>query len=502
MSRGSAIFLSFLLLLLTSNIEADFIQQGGKLFGSDAAGVPGQGVSIAISGDGNTAIVGGSGDSSNLGAAWVWTRSNSVWSQQGGKLVASDAVGNYVYQGHSVALSSDGNTALVGGPGDSSGMGAAWIWVRSNGVWSQQGGKLVGSGTVGDLNIKQGWSVALSGDGNTAMIGGWGDDDNSGAVWVWTRSGGVWSQQGGKLNGSGAVGKSEQGFSVALSADGNTAIVGGHFDQEEFGAAWVWTRTGNVWSQQGSKLVGSDDSLIIAHQGWSVALSGDGNTAMVGGWSDSGGTAWVWKRSGEAWSQQGGKLIGSGNAGVASQGWSVALSSNGNTALIGGPTDSTDCCAASKGAAWVWSRSGDIWSQQGGKLVGAGDSLHMARQGVSVAVSSDGNTLIVGGPGDNLGIGAAWIFTQSISPILRMKSFHPQLTLTDGNSLRFDLPKNEKVIIQLFDANGKLVANLMDESRNAGTYSILLPAGLNGSYDFLDYRAGSRRETMKIGPIP
>jgi len=460
MSQPNAIFLSSLLLLLTTNIEADFVQQGGKLVGSGAVGAPGHGVSVAISGDGNTAIVGGDGDSSDLGAAWIWVRSNGVWSQQGGKLAGSGAVGDKVYQGVSVALSGDGNTALVGGSGDSSGSGAAWVWIRSNGVWSQQGGKLVGTGAVGDLNIKQGWSVALSGDGNTAMIGGWGDDGNSGAVWVWTRSGGVWSQQGGKLVGSGATGQSEQGFSVALSADGNTAIVGGHFDHEEFGAAWVWTRTGNVWSQQGGKLVGSDDSLIIAHQGWSVALSGDGNTALVGGWSDSGGTAWVWKRSGEAWSQQGGKLVGSGNAGVANQGWSVALSSNGNTAIIGGPTDSTDCCAASKGAAWVWTRSGDIWSQQGGKLIGAGDSLHMARQGTSVAVSSDGNTLIVGGPDDNLGLGAAWVFTQSGTTILRKRSDLPRLVLCNGSSLQFDLPQYGKVIIQLFNAKGQVVAKI------------------------------------------
>ncbi|HEX7679608.1 MAG TPA: hypothetical protein VF713_15860, partial [Thermoanaerobaculia bacterium] len=120
--------------------------------------------------------------------------------------------------------------------------------------FSQQGPKLVGSGAVG--NAFQGQSVALSADGNTAIVGGV-VDGSSGAAWVWTRSGGVWSQQSAKLVGSGAAGNASQGQSVALSADGNTAIVGGGFDNSQAGAAWVWTRSAGVWTQQGAKLVGS-----------------------------------------------------------------------------------------------------------------------------------------------------------------------------------------------------------------------------------------------------
>src|SRR5206468_12107718 len=103
----------------------------------------------------------------------------------------------------------------------------------------------------------QGSSVSLSADGNTGIIGGYGDNSNAGAAWVWTRSGGVWTQQGTKLVGSGASGKAGQGTSVALSADGNTAIVGGPLDNSSVGAAWVWTRSAGVWTQQGGKLVGS-----------------------------------------------------------------------------------------------------------------------------------------------------------------------------------------------------------------------------------------------------
>src|ERR1700690_71804 len=121
--------------------------------------------------------------------------------------------------------------------------------------FSQQGPKLVGTGAVGNAN--QGSSVSLSADGNTAIVGGFGDNNNTGAAWVWTRSGGIWTQQGPKLVGSGGVGQGYQGGSVSLSADGNTAIVGGNADNNNTGAAWVWTRSGGIWTQQGPKLVGS-----------------------------------------------------------------------------------------------------------------------------------------------------------------------------------------------------------------------------------------------------
>jgi hypothetical protein len=285
-----------LVFLGLSPIQAQFIQQGGKIIGTGAVGTSWQGWSVALSADGNTAIVGGTYDSSGAGATWVFTRSSGVWSQQGSKLVGTGAVGGAV-QGASVALSADGNTAIVGGYFDSSGAGATWVFTRSSGVWSQQGGKLVGTGAVGGAD--EGFSVALSADGNTAIVGGTYDSSGIGAAWVFTRSSGVWSQQGSKLVGTGAVGGAAQGNSVALSADGNTAIVGGRLDNFYAGATWVFARSSGVWSQQGSKLVGTG-AVGGAAQGISVALSADGNTAIVGGTYDSSGigAAWVFTRSG------------------------------------------------------------------------------------------------------------------------------------------------------------------------------------------------------------
>jgi hypothetical protein len=327
---------------------------------------------------------------------------SAQFTQQGQKLVGSGAVGQLVEQGFSVALSADGNTAAVGGLNDNGGAGAVWVFARSNGVWTQQGDKLVGTGAVG--TAKQGFSVALSADGNTAVVGGLGDNSFAGAVWVFARSNGVWTQQGNKLVGTGAVGAADQGFSVALSADGNTAVVSGVGDNSLAGAVWVFTRSNGVWTQQGDKLVGTG-AVGNGRQGSSVALSADGNTALVGGRGDNGdsGAVWVFTRGNGVWTQQGNKLVGTGAAGTANQGVSVALSADGNTALVGGPGD------GAAGAVWVFTRSNSVWTQQGNKLVGTG-AVGVAEQGWSVALSADGSTAVAGGLSDNGSDGAAWVF--------------------------------------------------------------------------------------------
>src|SRR5258706_15466439 len=101
-----------------------------------------------------------------------------------------------------------------------------------------QGPNLRGTGAVGAA--QQGESVALSSDGNTAIVGGFTDNTNAGAVWVFTRSGGVWTQQGAKLVGGGAVGSAIQGASVALSSDGNTRSEGRRAGKENSSRWWAY----------------------------------------------------------------------------------------------------------------------------------------------------------------------------------------------------------------------------------------------------------------------
>ncbi|HXP50095.1 MAG TPA: PKD domain-containing protein, partial [Bacteroidia bacterium] len=384
------------------------LQQGKKLVGTGATGTAAQGTSVAVSADGNTTIVGAYNDNSKVGAAWIYARTGGVWIQQGSKLVGTGAVGAS-HQGQSAAISADGTTAVVGGYTDNGNVGAVWVYVRNGNAWIQQGNKLVGTGAIGAS--EQGNSVSISADGNTIIVGGYNDNGNIGAIWVFTRSAGTWTQQGSKLVGTGNVGNSYQGMSVSISADGNTAIVGGYEDHTFIGAAWVYTRSGGIWTQQGSKLVGTG-GVGYTTQGSSVALSADGNTALVGGYFDNSnvGAAWVFTRSGGVWTQQGSKLVGTGAIGASEQGSSVSLSADGNTAIVGGYYDNSNA-----GAVWIYTRSAGTWTQQGNKFVGTG-AVGTAFQGNSASLSADGKTAVESGAFENSQVGAVWVFVASPIP--------------------------------------------------------------------------------------
>ncbi len=345
----------------------------------------------ALSGDGNTAIIGAPRDNNGVGAVYVFTRSGTTWTQQGPKLVGTMS-GN---AGQAVALSADGNTALVGGSGDAGAYGAAWVFTRSGNTWSQQA-KLVGTGATGpcpytsDSNVcpAQGAAVALSSDGNTAIVGGPGDAFGTGATWIFTRSATTWTQQGSKLTASDAYGP-YLGSSVALSGDGNTALVGGPFDSQsggQVGAAWVFTRNSSTWSQQ-AKLVGNDYTLyetgIGPRIGSSVALSADGNTAAAGGPYDGGrGAAWVFTRAGGTWTQQGPKIADSRpGAPDGYQGTSIALSGDGNTIMLG--VGSAEIGAP---ASPFFVRSSGSWCELG--------TTGLPSLGTSVSLSHDGSTAL------------------------------------------------------------------------------------------------------------
>ena len=181
----------------------------------------------------------------------MFARSVGIWRQQGRKLVGSGAAGGG-HQGTSVAVSSDGNTAIIGGPSDNpwdrsvpfglGPAGAAWVFTRNGGVWTQEGEKLVSTGAMG--SARQGMSVALSADGNVAIVGGLAGDGGVGAASVFTRSGGTWTQ-GEKVVSAGAVGTFSP--SVALSADGSVVLLGGANDNGGVGAAWTFTQRAGHW---------------------------------------------------------------------------------------------------------------------------------------------------------------------------------------------------------------------------------------------------------------
>lgn len=142
------------------------------------------------------------------------------------------------YAGESVALSANGNTALIGGIIDRNSRGAAWVFRRTGTGWHQQGPKLVPRGETGPGQFGE---VSLSGNGNTALIGAWLDNDNDGAARLFNRVGATWRQQGNKLTGNNKIGHDARfSISTALSANGKVAIVGAPGSHNKDGAAWVF----------------------------------------------------------------------------------------------------------------------------------------------------------------------------------------------------------------------------------------------------------------------
>lgn len=397
---------SFSILTFPTNTAlGQYSQQGNKLVALNSPSSQ-QGTSVSVSADGNTAIVGGPTYNGIIGAAWIFTKILGSWYQWGNPLIGTGVISFAANQGTSVSISADGNTAIIGGPGDNSGIGAVWVFINNGNGFEQLGNKLVGTGGIGQQ--RQGVSAAISGDGNTVVIGGSSDNSNQGAVWVFVRTNGTWIQQGNKLVGTGGVGGSRQGSSVSISYDGNTIIEGGSEDNGGAGAAWIFTRsTMSGWTQSGAKLVGLG-AIGNAKQGTSVSISADANTSAVGGRFDNinSGAVWIFAKSGNVWSQQGNKLVGSSGI-QPNQGSSVSLSADGNTLVEGGIGDS-----GSVGAIWLFKRAAGIWTQLGNKLTGT-DGDGSANQGCSVSISSDGSTFIEGGRFDGGGItGASWIFTK------------------------------------------------------------------------------------------
>ncbi len=402
--------------------------QQAKLLAADKGDGDVFGYSVALSGDGNTALVGAysedDGEIANNGAAYVFIRSGSVWTQQA-KLLAADKAGDD-YFGASVSLSSDGNTALVGANGkDDNGIdsGAAYVFTRSGNIWTQQS-KLLAADKAGDDYF--GASVSLSSDGNTALIGASGEDDsgtaNNGAVYIFTRNSGVWTQQD-KLLAADKATEDFFGTSVSLSNDGNTILVGA-FTKDDSGtanngSAYIFTRVGSAWTQQAKILVA--DKADSDYFGWSVSLNGDGNTALIGanGKDANGidsGTAYVFTRSGNIWTQQA-KLLATDNATGDYFGYSVSLSSDGNTALIGANTES-DSGTLYNGAVYIFTRISGIWMEQT-KLLTA-DKAPGDKFGQAVSLNDDGSTALIGTPfkSDSGMIynGAAYIFTDALPP--------------------------------------------------------------------------------------
>jgi len=338
-------------------------EQQAKLTPGQPATAFGQ--SVAASGD--TVIVGADG----IGAAYVYLRSGFTWNAQG-TLVPPDPTG-IDYFGHSVGL--QGDTAVVGAP-NNAGKGAAYVFVRHGSNWNFEA-KL----TPNDAMPGQyfGFAVAVSGD--TVVVSAISDahaGTNSGAGYVFTRSGASWSQQA-KLIADDGSAFDTFGYSVAL--DANTAVVGAWLDDVapfgHSGSAYVFSRDGTSWHQEAklTATVPASDQFF----GVSVALAGD--TALVGAYGDMAyeGSAYVFQRSGSTWTPQA-KLVASDGATQDFFGSSVAL--RGDVAAIG--AYGTNVFA---GSAYLFARTVSHWNQL--FELTASDGTASEYFGAAIAVTSD-----------------------------------------------------------------------------------------------------------------
>jgi hypothetical protein len=336
--------------------------------------------------------------------------------------------------------------------------GAVYVFTREGETWSQQafikasntGRQGVGDDRDGD---QFGFSIALSGDGRTLAAGAVSEDSNatgingtqsddsaasSGAVYVFARTGNSWAQQA-YVKGANTARGDLFGYSVALSGEGASLAVGGYDedgsgrgvnpvdDNDVFGsgAIYAFDRTGDTWSQSGY-LKGSRSQRNDA-LGYTVAISADGNTIAAGAGDESclnggvnpsgcdvdtfppelgagsSGAAYVWARSGNTWTEQ--AFIKSSNPELAD--WfaaRLALSGDGSRLVVGAPMEDSDArgfngpqnnnSALDSGAAYIFSRTGTTWSQDGYAKASNADAFD--EFGSSVAVSGDGRTIAVG----------------------------------------------------------------------------------------------------------
>ncbi len=378
-------------------IRIDPLMQQAKLLSGAKAGIDRFGRSVALSADGNTALIGEPRASNEVGAAWVFARTGATWALEA-KLEGQGHAGGVF--GRSVALSAAGDVALVGEPGREGSTGGAWAFVRGDSGWERvQLLEGVGESPRGEFGAR----VALSGDGKTALVSAILDRGRAGSVWAFTSSEGKWAEQA-ELQGGGEEGAGQFGRGLALSGDGDIAVIGAPINQGRIGAAWVFARSGPTWSAQ-AELQGREESGK-GHFGGSVALSPGGGTALVGGSEDGEGVgaAWVFADNEGVWTQQGPKLVADDEVGAGAFGASVALADEGTEALIGGLTDDGGI-----GAAWLFAQAGSSWTQDGPKLL-AEEEDGPGRFGASVAFSADGGSAVIGGFEDDESLGAAWAF--------------------------------------------------------------------------------------------
>lgn len=407
-----------------------------RVVGTVQAAVPGAlehfGAAIALSADGSTLAVGSPQENNVLtsnpqpalpttaGGVYVFTRGAAGWVQQAHLHSSRPGVDSRF--GSTVALSADGTTLAAGSAADRANgyqSGSVDVFVRSGAGWAHQA--YLVAGNPGALH-QFGSALSMSADGNTLAVGAFTENNPAagtyppnpmgatspvGAVYVFSRSAGAWTQQAHITHPQPTL---ADGFgnAVALSSDGATLAVGTS-NRSVGGAAgagvvYVFQRGTTAWTQQA--MLSAPAPAAYTRFGHSVALSSDGNTLAAGALGPVTGAAYVFRRSGTAWSQQAVLQPHNPESGD-SFGVSVALSGDGTTLAVGNPAEdgsarwfgnmssADENGILDPGAVYVFQLNGGSWSQTGYLKPGS-DDRDYARFGNAVAMSRDGTVLGVG----------------------------------------------------------------------------------------------------------
>lgn len=389
---------AFLLQIVFSRSVLAHLEKA-KFFPSDANAGDSFGVSVAI--DGNIAVVGAYQNDSNgndCGAAYVYELSGSQWIQKQ-KLVPSDGSAGDKF-GKSVAI--QGDTIVVGGYYDDN-KGSAYVFSNSGGVWTQQQKIVAPDAATGD---KFGCSVSI--DNNTIVVGAYGDDSYAGSASVFVRAGLSWVFQQ-KLTASDAEPMDIFGCSVAI--DNNIIIIGApnhdHSGDIDAGSAYIYQRQDTTWLEQ--SILRASDSGPIHRFGFSVAL--DGNWAVIGAYEcnigsiNTAGAAYVFAKINTDWVERQ-KLFDANDPCVGDDfGFAVAIKND--TILVGCPYDFVNGNMA--GSVFEFARTDTNWVQS--DRLAAGDANTNDRFGSSLALS--GRHTIIGAPNNlnnNKSTGSAYFF--------------------------------------------------------------------------------------------
>ena len=412
MKKLSILFVAMLIMCRATTSHTDEV----KLTAGDAAADDNFSTSVSISG--NYAIVGAPGnddDGDRSGSAYIFALDGGIWAQQA-KLIAKDGEGGDFY-GRSVSI--DGDWAIVSSHHDDVWSGSAYIYQRDGNLWKEQG-KI--NARDGEANDSFGFSVDISGD--TAFAGMPQDNDkgeDSGSVYVYVRVKDKWVEQQKFTPRDVDAGDI---FGSAVSIDGDYAIIGSLWDDDKgnrSGSAYIYKRIRTVWTQE-AKLVASDGARN-AEFGFSVHISG--KYAIVGAYAHNSGTgaAYVFVRNGEKWTEEA-KLTASD--GQVKDDFGISVSINGTTgnvaALVGSYRH--DGKGNNSGAVYSFLRKGGAWIERA--KVTASDVEAGERFGVSVSLGV--NHAITGSSLKNGGTGAAYIYN-AFDVALSVEPFGQQVAL-------------------------------------------------------------------------